>query len=145
MAIAPQALGLYGVSYVDWCWVERGTDLNRHNEWDFFYTEVIICIATVFIFSIVGLVRSSQATKHNTNNRQARTKFVRIMFFPLAFLLSYIGGIVTAVNERLGYCPTEGYVIVHSVSFGLQGLFFTVAYIITQNGAFAMLDIVPRQ
>jgi len=95
MSAIPLAWNAYGVAPVDWCWIRDDHTTVEHFEWSFFYAEVIVSLVAVFILMILGTLKFSKQTS------SARRPFTRIMFFPLAFLLSYIGGLVNVVNQQL--------------------------------------------
>ena len=81
---------------------------QQHFEWYFFYAEVLVALVVVFVFlsvNTIKAVRRSKATGFARGNRN----FARIMFFPLAFLLSYLGGLVNVFNEQIGVLSVYGH------------------------------------
>eukprot|EP00750_Incisomonas_marina_P007305 INCI14792.6.p1 GENE.INCI14792.6~~INCI14792.6.p1 ORF type:complete len:305 (+),score=40.89 INCI14792.6:231-1145(+) len=108
MAAVPMSLDAYGVSPVNWCWIRRDETSQQHFEWYFFYAEVLVALVVVFVFlsvNTIKAVRRSKATGFARGNRN----FARIMFFPLAFLLSYLGGLVNVFNEQIGVLSVYGH------------------------------------
>jgi hypothetical protein len=136
MAILPLKSGLYGQSTLDWCWISRKKYELPGVQWYYFYIELLVCLVLVFLCLIVASVRMMHRNSAFRGSKGEKSMLGRVMFFPLAFLLSYLGGIVNVIADQFDFNAgcMSGFAFVHTITYSLQGFFFAIAYIITQRG-----------
>jgi len=122
-------LGFNGSSGM-WCWI-----LPKWAQWSFFY--IIVCfvfvaIAVIYVRIFYHVRNNSFGTMSDKMRRRQRTTYMRLMFFPLAFLLTWAGSLVWRLDElvRRSGASKEHYelFVYTSLSLPSQGWLNAIAW-----------------